>query len=85
MFIPLTLLKLPRPKVINTALIYNKNLLLFQGPGEECGGPWDLNGKCAHNLTCTLSELPEGANFYFFRIGICLPANHPPENNDLPQ
>ncbi|XP_068203510.1 venom protein 302-like [Palaemon carinicauda] len=23
-----------------------------KGPGEVCGGPWDISGKCAQGLTC---------------------------------
>ena len=33
--------------------------------GEECGGPWDLNGKCDKGLKCVHKE-PE-----FNAKGIC--------------
>ncbi|XP_018008438.1 venom protein 302 isoform X2 [Hyalella azteca] len=25
----------------------------LRGPGERCGGPWNIEGKCGRNLTCS--------------------------------
>lgn len=58
-----------------------------KGPGEECGGPFDILGLCGTNLNCDKSRSPE---VEFNARGVCVGPQLPqqpqyPQQPQLPQ
>ncbi|XP_071956553.1 venom protein 302-like isoform X2 [Antedon mediterranea] len=40
--------------------------------GEQCGGLWDINGKCSVGLECVNEPQPETPeNIFFMDAGVC--------------
>ncbi|KAF2363935.1 Growth factor receptor cysteine-rich domain [Trinorchestia longiramus] len=40
----------------------------LMGPGEQCGGPWNIDGRCGTGLQCQKEEPSD-----FNSVGICVP------------
>ncbi|KAF2363937.1 Growth factor receptor cysteine-rich domain [Trinorchestia longiramus] len=45
----------------------------YKGPGEKCGGPWNIFGKCGQKMTCNKIIPADGDQYAEFNAdGTCV-------------